>query len=214
MTAPTFPRLETPHAIGRPLDATGKAYALSNADRDGAAVAVSGAVVRALLASALHCGGAAALEPDTGTVTLSWPQTGGMVPGVLGPVYRAVPCERPARTPCCALCGHWRGEHDHPAVPTACTRYRLSVGPARFAPPEHDGVTYAWVRRLGRTRVRFEITEPTAAYPDGVLAVHRMPAPGDGPYDYCTRYLPIPSGRRAAVLERARGRVHPQPCPN
>ncbi|MEU7228997.1 hypothetical protein [Streptomyces chrestomyceticus] len=201
-----------PYAIGRPLDADRAAYALSNADRDRAAVPVSGAVVRSLLASVLHCGGAAALEPGTGAVTLSWPQIGGMVPGVLGPVYVAAPCEQPARTPCCARCGHWRAEHDHPGVPTACTRYRLSIGPARYAVPEHDGVTYAWVRRMGRTRVRFEITAPTAAYPDGALVVHRLPAPGDGPYDYCAHFVPIPPGRRADVLERARARVHPQPC--
>ncbi|MEU1221308.1 hypothetical protein [Streptomyces microflavus] len=212
MTAPVLPQLDIPHAIARPLDAAGNAYSLANADRDRAAVPVSGNLVRSLLASVLHSGGAAALEPDTGTVTLSWPQLGGMVPGVLGPVYRAVPCERPARTPCCARCGHWKSEHDHPAVPTACTRYRLSIGPARYAVPEHEGVTYAWVRRMGRTRVRFEISAPTDAFPDGVLKVHRMPAVGDGPYDFCAHFAPIPPGRRAAVLERARLRVHPQPC--
>lgn len=211
--APAAVALPTiPHAIARPLDAFRTAYALSNADRPATAVPVSGALVRSLLASTLHCGGAAALEPDTDAVTFTWPQIGGMVPGRLGPVFRAVPCDRPARTPCCALCGHWKGEHDHPAVPTACTRYRLSIGPARYAVPEHDGTTYVWVRRMGRTRVRFEISEPTAAYPGGALVVHRLRALGDGPYDYAAHYLPIPEEQRAAVLERARARVHPQPC--
>lgn len=205
-------QLAIPHAIARPLDAHRGAYALSNADRPATAVPVSGALVRSLLASALHCGGAAALEPDTDAVTLSWPQIGGMVPGHLAPVFSAVPCERPARTPCCALCGHWKGEHDHPAVPTACTRYRLSIGPARYALPDSDGVTYVWVRRMGRTRIRFEISEPTAAHPGGVLVVHRHPAPGDGPYDFAAHYLPIPEEQRVAVLERACARVHPQPC--
>ncbi|MFC8538061.1 hypothetical protein ACFUJY_29675 [Streptomyces sp. NPDC057249] len=212
MTTAAAVQLATPHAIGRPLDADRTAYALSNADRPAATVPVSGALVRSLLASALHCGGAAALEPDTGTVALSWPQTGGMVPGQLGPVFRAAPCDRPARTPCCVSCGHWKGEHDHPAVPTACTRYRLDIGPARYAPPEHGGITYAWVRRLGRTRVRFEITEPTAVHSGGALVAHRFPAPGDGPYDYSAHHWPIAPERRAAVLERARSRVHPQPC--
>lgn len=205
-------QLDTPHAISRPLDANATAYALSNADRPAAAVPVSGALFRSLLASAFHSHGAAALEPDDGTVVLTWAQLGGMVPGSLGPVFRAVPCERPPRTPCCALCGHWQGEHDHPAVPTACTRYRLSIGPARFKMPEHDAVTYSWVRRVGRTRAVFEIRKPTEAFPGGTLAVHRLPAPGDGPYAYCAHYWEIPQGRRAAVLERARGRVHPQPC--
>lgn len=200
-----------PYPISRPLDARHSAYALCNADRPASAVPVSGALVRALLASTLHCGGAVALEPDTEAVTLSWPQIGGMVPGRLGPVFRAVPCERPARTPSCAHCQHWQGEHDHPAVPTACSRYRLRIGPARYAVPEHEGVTYAWVRRMGRTRVRFEITEPSGVFPGGTLLVHRQPAPGDGPYGYAVH--PIPRERRADVLERARGRVHPQPCP-
>ncbi|MGW0562862.1 hypothetical protein ACWDZ4_20140 [Streptomyces sp. NPDC003016] len=211
MTAAT-PVLAAPHVISRPLDAAATAYALSNADRRAAAVPVSGALVRSLLASALRCGGAAALEPDTGTVTLSWPQTGGMVPGVLGPVFRAVPCERPARTPCCARCGHWQGEHDHPAVPTACTRYRLSIGPARFKVPEREEVTYSWVRRVGRTRVVFEVREPSEVFPGGTLVVHRFPAPGDGPYGYSAHFWAIPLERRAGVLKRARGRVHPQPC--
>jgi hypothetical protein len=202
--------LDTPHSISRPLDADGDAYALSNADRNAAAGPVSGALLRSVLAGVLHSGGTAAMEAD-GTVTLSWPQLGS-VPGALGPVFVAVPCERPALTPCCARCGHWRGEHDHPAVPSACRMYRLSIGPARFAVPEHEGVTYAWVRRLGRTRARFEITRPTEAFPGGVLAVHRLPAPGDGPYGFCAHYLPIPEKRRADVLARARARVHPQPC--
>ncbi|MGW0757101.1 hypothetical protein ACWD1Y_11535 [Streptomyces sp. NPDC002814] len=210
MPAATVPQLDTPHAIARPLDASRAAYALCNADRPAAAVPVSGALVRSLLASALHSGGAAALEPDTDAVTLSWP--GGMAPGQLGPVFRAVPCERPANSPCCARCGHWKGEHDHPAVPTACTRYRLSIGPARYAVPEHDGVTYAWVRRMGRTRIRFEITEPSGVFPGGTLLVHRMPALGDGPYGYGVHCAPIPAEERTAVLEGARARVHPQPC--
>ncbi|MEV0778901.1 hypothetical protein [Streptomyces sp. NPDC050428] len=209
MSAPIVAQLDIPYAIGRPLDATGTAYALSNPARDGAAVPVSGSLLRSLLAVVLRAGGAAAAEPVTGVVSLSWPSSG--VPGVLGPVFRAVPCGRPPGTSCCARCGHWPGEHDHPAVPSACRRFRLSIGPARYAVPEHDGVMYAWVRRMGRTRVRFDITEPTAAYPGGVLAVHRLPAPGDGPCDYCAHHVPIPLARRAAVLERARGRVHPQP---
>ncbi|MFJ5142972.1 hypothetical protein [Streptomyces sp. NPDC088707] len=214
MQTPVLPQLDIPHAIARPLEAAGHSYLLANADRPGSAAPVSGALVRSLLRSALHCGGAAALEPDTGTVALSWPQSGGMVPGHLGPVFRAVPCERPARSACCARCQHWAGEHDHPAVPTACTRYRLSIGPARHSVPEHGGVTYAWVRRLGRTRVRFDITAPTEVFPGGTLVVHRMPAPGDGPYVFVAHHLPIPAERRAAVLERARARVHPQPCPS
>ncbi|MFJ8301308.1 hypothetical protein ACIQ9R_36155 [Streptomyces sp. NPDC094447] len=201
-----------PLAISRPLDAPRAAYALNDARRDGAAVPVSGALVRSVLRSALHSHGAAAVEPD-GTVVFSFGPTASMLPAVLGPVYRAVPCEWPPRTPCCALCGHWEREHDEPGAPTACTRYRLSIGPARFAVPEHEGVTYAWTRRLGRTRVRFEITEPTGAFPGGTLMVRRMPAPGDGPYEYAKHFLPIPRDRRTAVLERARRRVHPQPCP-
>ncbi|MER6230928.1 hypothetical protein ABT169_17515 [Streptomyces sp. NPDC001616] len=201
-----------PHAITRPLDASHVAYALSNADRPAVAVPVSGALVRSLLASTLHCGGTAALEPDTDAVTLSWPQIGGMVPGRLGPVFHAVPCDRPARTPCCARCGHWEGEHDHPAVPTACNRYRLSIGPARYAMPDRDNVTYAWVRRMGRSRIRFEITDATEAFPGGALIVHRLPALGDGPYGYGVHFATIPKEQRTAVLERARARVHPQPC--
>ncbi|MGA5411504.1 hypothetical protein ACPCSC_30155 [Streptomyces lavendulocolor] len=212
MQSPVLPQLDIPHAITRPLDAKRAAYSLCNADRPAAAAPVSGALVRSLLASATHSGGAAGMEPDTEAVALSWPQIGGMVPGHLGPVFRAVPCERPANTPCCARCGHWKSEHDHPAVPTACTLYRLSIGPARFAVPEHDGVTYAWVRRMGRTRVRFEITEPSRVFPGGTLNVHRMPALGDGPYEFVKHCAPIPAEERAAVLERARARVHPQPC--
>ncbi|MFJ4342637.1 hypothetical protein [Streptomyces sp. NPDC088915] len=199
-------------AISRPLDVPGPAYALSNVDRDAAAVPVSGALLRSVLRSALHSRGAAAIEPD-GTVVFTFGPTASMLPAALGPVYRAVPCERPPLTPCCARCGHWEREHDEPGAPTACTLYRLSIGPARFAVPEHDGVTYAWTRRLGRTRVRFEITEPTDAFPGGTLVAHRMPAPGDGPYEYVKHHVPIPPERRPAVLERARRRVHPQPCP-
>ncbi|KIF05169.1 hypothetical protein PL81_14660 [Streptomyces sp. RSD-27] len=211
MNAAAVAQLDTPHAISRPLDAAAGAYLLSNADRPAAAGAVSGALVRSLLAAAFHSGGAAALEPHDSTVVLTYGQHPGGAPGALGPVFRAVPSARPPRTPCCARCGHWQGEHDHPAVPSACRRYRLSVGPARYAVPER-GVTYAWVRRMGRARVRFEIGAPSDQFPGGVLAVHRLPAPGDGPYAYSAHYWPIPSERRAAVLERARARVPPQPC--
>lgn len=211
MSTATVPQVDAPHAIGRPLDATGTAYALSNADREGAAVPVSGALLRSLLASALHSRGAAALEPD-GTVRFTFGQSAGMVPGVLGPMFLAEPCERPPLTPCCAWCGHWKGEHDHPGAPTACTRYRLSIGPRRFKAPEHDGVTYAWVRRMGRTRIVFEISEPSELFPGGTLVVHRYRAPGDGPYDFTAHFLPIPAEERAALLERARARVHPRPC--
>lgn len=202
--------LDAVRAIGRPLDADRPAYTLSGPGR-GAPVPVSGSMVRCLLAVALRTGGGAALEPDTGTVVLTWPQPGGR-PGAPGPVFRAEPGERPANTPCCGNCGHWPGEHGHPAVPSSCARYRLSIGPVRYAIPEHDGVTYAWVRRLGRTRVRFEITEPTADHPGGVLAVHRLPDAGDGPCGYNAHCIPIPPGRRACVLEHARARVRPQPC--
>ncbi|MFB8025934.1 MULTISPECIES: hypothetical protein [unclassified Streptomyces] len=211
MPAPALPLLDVPHAIARPLDAAGTAYVLANADRPSPAVPVSGALVRSVLASALHCGGTAAIDPETDAVYLSWPQSGGMVPGVLGPVFVAEPCERPARTPCCALCGHWAGEHDHPAVPTACPRYRLRIGPPRYAMPDRDNVTYAWVRRMGRSRIRFEITDATEAFPGGALIVHRLPAPGDGPYGYGVHFVTIPKEERAGVLERARARVHPKP---
>ncbi|RSS87006.1 hypothetical protein EF903_18005 [Streptomyces sp. WAC05292] len=212
MNPAVVPQLDAPHATSRPLDADRTAYLLCNADRPAAAAPVSGALVRSLLAAAHFSGGAAALEPDDGTVVLTYGQSASSVPGWLGPVFRAVPCDRPPRTPCCARCGHWKGEHDNPAVPTACRRYRLSIGPARFALPEHQGVTYAWVRRMGRTLVRFEISEPDDRFPGGALAVHRLPAPGDGPYAYCAHFMPIPPEQRTAVLKRARARVHPQPC--
>ncbi|MER5482584.1 hypothetical protein ABT024_05120 [Streptomyces sp. NPDC002812] len=201
------PTLDVPAPIDRPLDATEPAYLLSNADRPATAVAVSGALVRSLLASTLHSGGAAALDPGDGEVVLSWPQIGGMVPALLGPVFRAVPCARPPRTPCCARCGHWPSEHDHPAVPTSCTRYRLNIRPARFKLPDHPGVTYAWVRRFGRTRVVFEIAEPSALFPGGTLAVHRYPAVGDGPVEFSAHFHVIPEVRRAALLRRAAARV-------
>ncbi|WP_330335655.1 hypothetical protein OHS33_39140 (plasmid) [Streptomyces sp. NBC_00536] len=212
MNPATLPQLDAPSAVSRPLDAAGAAYLLANADRPEAAVPVSGSLVRSVLGAALRSGGAAALDPADGSMFLTYGQSAGTVPGLLGPVFRAVPCERPPLTPCCARCGHWRSEHDHPAVPTACTRYRLNIGPARYALPEHSGVTYAWTRRLGRTRVRFEISEPTDRFPGGVLSVHRFPAQGDGPYAYSAHFAPIPEERRAAVLKRAHARVHPQPC--
>ncbi|WP_433860228.1 hypothetical protein [Streptomyces kronopolitis] len=206
MTTATVPQVDAPHAIGRPLDATGTAYALSNADREGAAVPVSGALLRSLLASALHSRGAAALEPD-GTVRFTFGQSAGMVPGVLGPMFLAEPCERPPLTPCCARCGHWKGEHDHPGAPTACTRYRLSIGPARFAVPDHDGITYAWVRRMGRSRIVFQITEPSEHFPGGTLVVHRYPEVGDGPVTFCAHFREIGPEERAAFLDRARVHV-------
>ncbi|MFD0352957.1 hypothetical protein ACFVHW_04295 [Streptomyces sp. NPDC127110] len=211
MNVAVVPQLDVPHPISRPMEAEAPAYLLSNADRKTAAAPVSGALVRSLLASALYSRGSAALEPG-GTVVLTYGQIAGVVPGFLGPVFRAVPCARPPFTPCCAQCGHWRGEHDHPAVPTACTRYRLRVGPARFAVPEHDGVSYAWVRRMGSSRFRFEISEPNMRFPGGTLAVHRFPALGEGPAEFCAHFVPIPPERRAAVLACARSRVYPQPC--
>ncbi|MFD7764130.1 hypothetical protein [Streptomyces microflavus] len=195
-----------PGAIARPLDAAGTAYALSNADRAGDGVPVSGALVRSVLASALHSQGAAALEPD-GTVHFTFGQGAGVVPGVLGPVFSAVPSARPPLTPCCALCGHWKGEHDDPGAPTACTRYRLHIGRARYAMPDHGGVTYAWVRRMGRSRVVFQITEPTEHFPGGTLVVHRYPEVGDGPVVFCAHFRMIPPELRAGVLKRARDLV-------
>lgn len=194
-------------AISRPLDAPGIAYALRNVDRDGAAVPVSGALLRSLLASALHSQGAACLEEDTGAVMLTFGQIASMVPAALGPVFRAEPCERPPLTPCCARCGHWKGEHDHPAAPTACTRYRLHIGQARYAMPDHDGVTYAWVRRMGRSRIVFQITEPTEHFPGGTLLVHRYPEIGDGPVTFCAHFLVIDPAERAAFLDRAHTHV-------
>ncbi len=193
-------------AIGRPLDADRDAYALSNADRPGTAVPVSGAVVRALLRSALHSHGSAVLEPGA-AVTFTYGPTAAIVPAELAPVFRAVPCLRPPHTPECAHCGHWRGEHDHPAVPTACTRYRMRVGPARYKMPEHDDVAYAWVRRIGRARVVFEISKPSALFPGGTLAVHRYPALGDGPAEFCAHLLVIEPKLRSALLGRARSHV-------
>ncbi|MER7761547.1 hypothetical protein [Streptomyces sp. NPDC097619] len=202
----------TPYAISRSLDAHRAAYLLCNADRATAAVPVSGALLRSVLAAALFSGGTAALEPDDGTVVFTYGQSASSVPGWLGPVFRAVPCDRPPHSPCCARCGHWQGEHDHPAVPTACSRFRLQIGPARWALAE-SGVTYAWMRRMGRVRVLFEIREPNRLHPGGVLVVHRYPDPDEGPYEFVTHFWPIPPGRRSALLRRARARVHPQPCP-
>ncbi|AWI32640.1 hypothetical protein [Streptomyces tirandamycinicus] len=195
------------HAIARPLDATATAYALSNADRDSSPAPVSGALLRSLLASALHSRGAAAVEPDTGTVLLTFGQIACMAPAELGPVFRAVPCERPPLTPCCARCGHWKGEHDNPAAPTACTRYRLSIGPARYSMPDHDGVTYAWVRRMGRSRVVFQVMEPSVYFPGGTLVVHRYPEIGDGPVSFSAHFRVIDPAIRAAFIARARARV-------
>lgn len=228
MSADPFPGGPVPadpgvrRRVKGPLAAGGAAYALSNADRPGVVVPVSGALVRSMLTAVLHGGGAATLEPGTGALILSWPShtptapTTGVsgvpspgvpgAPGLLGPVYRAEPRERPAHTPCCARCGHWPGEH-HLAAPSACTRYRLYISPPRRTAPARDGVTYTWTRRLGHTRVRFDITEPTTAFPGGALAVRRFPAPGDGPYDYSAHYLPIPPDRRTALLQHARTRV-------
>ncbi|MGW7090013.1 hypothetical protein ACWGH2_41890 [Streptomyces sp. NPDC054871] len=211
MTTATLPQVDVPIALGRPLDASGTSYALRNADRAGTAVPVSGALVRSLLASAFHSQGAAALEPH-GAVWLTFGQSAGMTPGVLGPVFLAEPCERPPLTPCCALCGHWKGEHDHPGVPTACTRYRLYIGPRRFKAPEHEAVAYAWVRRMGRSRFVFEIGTPSELFPGGTLAVHRYRALGDGAHEFSAHLWPIPPEERAAVLERARAGVHPRPC--
>ncbi|MFF0754466.1 hypothetical protein [Streptomyces sp. NPDC004267] len=195
-----------PLVISRPLDADRSSYALNDVRRDGAAVPVSGALLRSVLASALHSRGAAAVEPD-GTVVFTFGPTASMMPAVLGPVYRAEPCERPPLSPCCARCGHWGREHDEPGAPTACTRYRLSIGPARYAMPDHDGITYSWVRRMGRSRIVFQITEPSESFPGGTLLVHRYPEIGDGPVTFCAHFLAIGPEQRAAFLDRARAHV-------
>jgi hypothetical protein len=199
--------LDVPHAINRPMDARHSAYLLVNADRGHSAVPVSGNLLRAVLRCALHAQGAAGLDPADDSVTFTFGPVGGMVPNRLGPVFRAVPCERPPLTPCCAKCGHWQGEHDEPGAPTACARYRLSIGPARYSVPLHEGITYAWTRRVGRTRMVFEVTEPTDAHPGGALVVNRFPASGDGPAVFAAHFRPIPAERRAELLELARARV-------
>ncbi|MEU3502623.1 hypothetical protein ABZ726_18295 [Streptomyces hundungensis] len=198
-------------AITRPLDLDRTAYALTNVHRDAPAVAVSGALARSLLASALHSRGSAALEPATGIAVFTWGQIASMAPASLGPVYRVVPARRPPHTPCCAYCGHWKGEHDDPGAPTACTRYRLHIGPARYAMPDSDSVTYAWVRRLGRTRVVFQITKPSEHFPGGTLVVHRYPEIGDGPVEFCAHFLVVEPKLRGAFLARARAHVAGEP---
>ncbi|MEU6632902.1 hypothetical protein ABZ905_32150 [Streptomyces parvus] len=201
-----LPRLDAPCAIARPLDVDGTAYVLANADRPGGGVPVSGALVRSLLRSALHSRGAAALEPD-GTVHFTFGQSAHVVPRTLAPVFVAVPCPRPPFTPCCALCGHWAGEHDDPGAPTACTRYRLRIGRARYAMPDHSSVTYAWVRRMGRSRIVFQITEPSEHFPGGTLVVHRYPEIGEGPVEFCVHFRVIAPEQRAELVKRARGHV-------
>ncbi|MGW7327744.1 hypothetical protein ACWGIU_03810 [Streptomyces sp. NPDC054840] len=78
----------------------------------------------------------------------------------------------------------------------------MSIGPARFKLPEHPAVSYAWVRRIGRTRVVFEIAEPSPPFPSGTLSVHRYPAVGDGPAEFSAHFYVIPPARREAILTR------------
>jgi hypothetical protein len=121
---------------------------------------------------------------------------------------RALPCPRPPLTPTCARCGHWLAEHDDdPQIHTSCTQYELLIGRALFALPEHAGITYSWVRRMGRTRYVLQITEPDEQYPGGELVVHRYPAPGDGRPTFTAHRYPIKPGQRSRTLAAARARV-------
>ncbi|WP_086686169.1 hypothetical protein [Streptomyces pseudogriseolus] len=179
----------------RPLDADCEAYALGAAPLD--AVPVSRALVRALVA-VVGRRGAVVRDGARGLLRLEH---------AAGPLLLAVPCARPPRTAECARCGHWEDEHNHPAVVSACGRYQLMLGRARFKLPEHDGVAYAWVRRMGRARLVFEISEPCGVFPGGTLTVHRYPAPGDGRAVFGVHRWVIPAERRAWWLERARAHV-------
>lgn len=181
----------------RPLDADYEAYELSAAPWPGDGVPVSGAVVRALVAVVLRAGGGAELAD--GTVRLEHADG--------SDALVAEPCMLPSRSAECARCGHWEAEHDHPAVVSACERYRLRIGPARFKTADHDGVTYAWVRRIGRARWVFEVGEPCEQWPGGVLSVHRYPGAGAGRARFGAHRWPVPVERRAEVLEWARSHV-------
>jgi hypothetical protein len=183
-----------------PLDVDRDAYGLSAAWEPERAVPVSRAAVRALVAVVSRTGGRTEVRAPDGAVRLEYPPAGRRV-------LLAAPCPRPPRTAECGRCGHWAGEHGHPAVVSACDRYRLRIGPARFKVPEHGAVSYAWVRRIGRARVVFEISEPCEVFPGGTLTVHRYPAPGDGGAALGAHRWPLVADRRAEVLEWARGRV-------
>ena len=176
----------------RPLDADYEAYWIA-----GSAAPVSRAVVRALVAVVQRAGGRALLRPDD-AVRLEYPG---------GRELLAVPCTRPPRVAECGRCGHWEAEHGHPAIVSACGRYRLRLGPARFKTAEHDGVAYAWVRRMGRARLVFELAEPCELFPGGTLTVHRYPAPGDGCSTFGVHRWPIPLERRSWWIARARTHV-------
>jgi hypothetical protein len=180
----------------RPLDADCEAYALGAAPLD--VVPVSRALVRALVAVVARTGGRTVPGPVDGVLRLEHAAGRRMV---------AVPCARPPRTPECARCGHWEAEHDHPAVVSSCGRYQLVLGRARFKTAEHGAVAYAWVRRMGRARLVFEISEPCGVFPGGTVTVHRYPAPGDGRAEFGVHRWPIPVERRVWWLARARAHV-------
>ncbi|MBG7704867.1 hypothetical protein HCJ76_44100 [Streptomyces sp. MC1] len=182
----------------RPLDVDQGAYALSPAGSTQAAAPVSRALVRAVVAVVLRTGGRAE-ELAAAAVQLQY--AGGRR------ALLAVPCARPPRTAECARCGHWEAEHGHPAVVSACNRYRLRLGRPRFKTPEHDAVSYAWVRRIGRARLVFELGEPCEVFPGGTLTVHRYPAPGDGRAVLGAHRWPIPVERRTWWLDTARAHV-------
>jgi hypothetical protein len=187
----------------RPLDADHEAYALGPAWIPESAAPVSRAVLRALVAVVHRAGGRALLHPND-AVRLEYPPT---AESSGRRVLLAAPCVRPPGTAECARCGHWEAEHGHPAVVSACGRYRLRLGPPRFKTAEHDGVAYAWVRRMGRARLVFELAEPCEEFPGGTLTVHRYPAPGDGGSTFGAHRWPIPLERRSWWIARARAHV-------
>jgi hypothetical protein len=187
-----------------PLDADREAYALGAVDAEQSAVPVSRALVRALVAVVLRTGGRAALETG-GVVRLAY-RCAPLRPAA-GRVLLAVPCARPPRSPECARCGHWETEHDHPAVASSCGRYQLLLARPRFKVPEHGAVSYAWVRRMGRARLVFEIGEPCEVFPGGTVTVHRYPDRGDGRVTFAAHRWPIPAERRSWWLARARAHV-------
>ncbi|MEU5181205.1 hypothetical protein AB0G49_14245 [Streptomyces longwoodensis] len=186
------------------LDVGSEAYALGAAAVPERTAPVSRAVVRALAAVVLGTGGRVVPGRAGGAVRLEYAPAG---QGAGRRVLRAVPCARPPRTAECGRCGHWETEHDHPAIVSACDRYLLRIGPARFKTAEHGGVTYAWVRRMGRARWVFELAEPCEAFPGGTLTVHRYPGPDDGGTRLAAHCWPVAPERRAGVLKRARERV-------
>lgn len=187
----------------RPLDADHEAYVLSAAEDEESAVPVSRALVRALLAVVLRTGGSGTAEAEA--VRIAY-RAEPLRPAA-GLVLLAVPCARSPRTPECARCGHWKDEHDHPAIASACDRYRLHIGPPRFKVPEHGAVSYAWVRRMGRTRIVFEVGEPCEVFPGGTLTVHRYPDRGDGRAEFGVHRWPIPAERRSWWIARARAHI-------